>query len=89
MKLNVRKLEGNLWETYSAFANTKRGTIIIGVKEEKGKFYPIGVQNAEDIIKDLWDNINNSKKKRKHQFNDWCFLYNNWSLNGDIRYYHL
>jgi hypothetical protein len=32
------------------------------VKEEKGKFYPIGVENAENIIKDLWDNLNNSKK---------------------------
>ena len=32
------------------------------MNEEKGKFYPIGVENAENIIKDLWDNLNNSKK---------------------------
>ncbi len=55
-------LPKDLWETYSAFANTNGGTILLGVKEEKGKFYPIGVENAEDIIKDLWDNLNNSKK---------------------------
>ena len=55
-------LPKDLWETYSAFANTTGGTILLGVKEEKGKFYPIGVENAENIIKDLWDNLNNSKK---------------------------
>ena len=32
------------------------------MKEEKGKFYPVGVENTENIIKDLWDNLNNSKK---------------------------
>jgi len=55
-------LPKDLWETYSAFANTNGGTILLWVKEEKGKFYPIGVENAENIIKDLWDNLNNSKK---------------------------
>ncbi|PRR81781.1 RNA-binding domain-containing protein [Clostridium vincentii] len=55
-------LPKDLWETYSAFANTNGGRILLGVKEEKGKFYPVGVENSENIIKDLWDNLNNSKK---------------------------
>ncbi|MDR3598414.1 RNA-binding domain-containing protein [Clostridium sp.] len=55
-------LPKDLWETYSAFANTNGGTILLGVKEEKGKFYPVRVDNPENIIKDLWDNLNNSKR---------------------------
>ena len=55
-------LPKDLWETYSAFANTDGGAILLGIKEEKGKFYPIGVEKPENIIKDLWDNLNNPKR---------------------------
>ncbi|WP_142413283.1 RNA-binding domain-containing protein [Hathewaya massiliensis] len=55
-------LPKDLWETYSAFANTNGGTIFLGIKEKAGKFFVTGVKDEENIIKDLWDNLNNPKK---------------------------
>lgn len=55
-------LPKDLWESYSAFANTNGGAILLGIKEKKGVFYPVGVENADKLIKELWDNLNNSKK---------------------------
>ena len=55
-------LPKDLWETYSAFANTNGGTLLLGIKEKSGKFSITGVKDEENIIKDLWDNLNNPKK---------------------------
>ncbi|MCW6074532.1 putative DNA binding domain-containing protein [Clostridium sporogenes] len=51
-----------LWETYSAFANSNGGTLFLGIKEKSAKFFFTGVKDEENIIKDLWDNLNNPKK---------------------------
>lgn len=55
-------LPKDLWETYSAFANSNGGTLFLGIKEKSAKFFFTGVKNEENIIKDLWDNLNNPKK---------------------------
>ena len=61
-------IPNSLWDTYSAFANTYGGTILLGVvehTEEKDKskqFEIVGVEDADKIRKDLW-NIINSKEK--------------------------
>ena len=58
----------SLWDTYSAFANTYGGIILLGVVEhmdehDKAKrFEIVGVEDADKIRKDLW-NIVNSKEK--------------------------
>lgn len=55
-------LPKDMWETYSAFANSNGGVILLGINEKKGEFYITGLNNIDEIQKDLWDNLNNSKK---------------------------
>ena len=50
----------SLWETYSSFANTDGGVIVLGVKQHSGNRFEIqGLENAEKIRQDFWNNVNN------------------------------
>ena len=65
--LEVKRAKGGLpnsiWETYSSFANTSGGTIILGISENNDKsFDVVGLNNAERIINDFWNTINNQSK---------------------------
>ena len=51
-------IPGSTWETYSAFANTDGGTIVLGV-EDDGSI--TGVQKPEVRKQDIWNILNNSE----------------------------
>ena len=56
-------LPRSIWETYSAFANTLGGIILLGVEEHADKsLHPIDLPDPEKLIKDFWDIVNNANK---------------------------
>lgn len=69
--IECKKAESNLpksvYESYSAFANTKGGYIILGVKEDKTKNNPEErfvlqkIENPEKQREDFWNTINGGK----------------------------
>ena len=56
-------LPQSIWETYSAFANTLGGIILLGVEEHSDKtLHPINLPDPEKLINDFWDSLNDSNK---------------------------
>lgn len=55
-------LPGDLWSTYSAFANTEGGTIYLGITQHGDELDVHGVENPEKLITDFWNTINNRSK---------------------------
>jgi ATP-dependent DNA helicase RecG len=51
----------DFWKTYSAFANGSGGIIVLGVKENKGKFHFDGLEDdqIEKYKKEFWSGVNN------------------------------
>ncbi len=66
-RIEAKKAAGGLpqsiWETYSAFANTLGGIILLGVEEHPDKsLHAIHLPDPEKLVKDFWDTINNPNK---------------------------
>jgi predicted HTH transcriptional regulator len=74
-RLEVKKAAGGLpqsiWQTYSAFANTNGGVILLGVEEDAdNKLDIVGLENPEKLIADFWNTVNNQQKVSINLLND-------------------
>ena len=62
LKLAKDKVPDNIYESYSALANTLGGWIYLGVEEKKPYNRIIGVSNPSNIIRDFTNTLSNKSK---------------------------
>ena len=62
-KRAVCGLPQSLWETYSAFANTDGGVILLGVEEHRDRsLHPVDLPDPSGLLQDFWEIINDRDK---------------------------
>ena len=62
-RIEAKRAQGglpqSLWETYSAFANTLGGVILLGVAEDKedGSLYSVPLFDPEELVEEFWSMV--------------------------------
>ena len=72
-RIEAKKALGGLprsvWETYSAFANTHGGIILLGVEEWADKsLHTVDLPDPDRLIKEFWDIANNRPRGRRQPY---------------------
>lgn len=67
-KLAENGLPVSIWETYSSFANTEGGVILLGVREHRDSFEVNGLTERQLVKyqKDFWSVVNDRNKVSKN-----------------------
>ena len=71
-RIEAKKATGGLprsiWETYSAFANTSGGVILLGVLEDKKDrtLYPVDLPDTQRLISQILEGVNDSRVVNKN-----------------------
>jgi ATP-dependent DNA helicase RecG len=55
-------LPQDFWPTYSAFANTEGGVILLGLRERQHRFLLEGINDVAKVRRELFDGLNNRQK---------------------------
>ena len=56
-------LPHSIWETYSAFANTLGGILLLGVEEHPDhSLHTVNLPDPDRLIREFWDIVNDPKK---------------------------
>ena len=66
------RLPNDFWPTYSAFANTQGGVVVLGLRERAGRFAVHGVAEPERVTADLFSTANNPQKVSTNLLSDSC-----------------
>lgn len=65
------ELPKDFWRTYSAFANTEGGVVLLGVKEPKpGQFEVVGLKDPEKVRRSLWSLLGDRTKTSANLLRD-------------------
>ena len=62
-KASQNALPNSIWETISAFANTKGGWIVLGIEENDSRVEIKGISDASSLLDNFNSSIRNPKKK--------------------------
>lgn len=76
-KLANGGLPESIWETYSSFANTNGGTILLGIREHRDSFTIEGLTDKQIIKyqKDFWSTLMIEIRYQKYTIESSCAGY--------------